>query len=182
MIDCVSDEPDLQVRYVELAKAILSESGSKNIVHLFIDIEVREGFFLVSADLREKMRNSKIGDHGQVTASPEGAIFNLEPSQESRLPLIMRTLRKRFDRDEVFERSRYELLIQRGDADLIGSIDIDEPDAAIVESTMATLEFLSPEGFRISRTMISGTRMTLLCSQYGLKDRWVQRMVDVHNK
>ena len=182
MIECVSDETNLQTRYTDLAKRIISESGLKNISHAFIDIEVKEGCFLVSVDLKEKNNLITIESCGDVELTTDGIVIRVNPSLERRLPSVIKTLRKVYGLDKVIEKSRFEILVSERDIDTLKSIIIDETEQDVVNNVMATLDLMSPEGFRISKTMKSRTRITMLCSQYKLKESKIQQMIDVHNR
>lgn len=182
MIECISDEPNLQMRYVDLVRRVLSESGLKNIFHVFINIEVKEGYFLVSVDIREKRNSITIESCGDVELTTEGVIIRVDTPLEVHLPLIVRTLRRIYGRDKVVEKSRFEILVSERDIDSLKSIIVDETEPGVVDNVMAILELMSPEGFRISKTMMSRTRMTMLCSQHQLKESMIHKMIDAHNR
>lgn len=182
MIDCVSDQTEMCTRYVEMIKGLLSESGLKNIIHVHLNLMMKEGYTIISVDLREKHNSRRIDAFAMLEKVDAGVIVNVEPLNEEHLPLIMRVLRGAFGKDCVHERSRYEILVSNQDLDSVRSLIVEEKDVNMISDVIAIMDLMSPEGFKISKMLKSPTRLTLLCSQYHLNEGWIHKMEEVHGR
>jgi putative methanogenesis marker protein 17 len=180
LIKCYGDDKYFNDKIQELIKTIMAEMGLRNIAGIIIDSDLKEGYIIISLSLKTTAFSSRLIDCGTTELTAEGALFHLEPSMENRLPLILKTLRTEYGKNDVTEQGRYDILIKKKNIDLIGSLNINELDTNVKSKVITAIEYLAPEGFMISKTLIKGSRFSMLFSEYSLKESWLEKMQEIH--
>ncbi len=181
-IRCKSDDVGIGEKYVELAGSIISEIGSRSIRRLTMVAMMRHGYFIVSADLRKTCPPIKLTKCGELKAREGGVLFRLDPSREDLLPSIVNMLREEYGSDCVREDSRYEVLVDRANADDLREMAVTSPDGSRMDNAASILHLILPEGFRITKTMMSQNRLTIMCSQWPFKKTWIEKMNRLHRR
>lgn len=182
MIECVSDEMEMCSRYVEMINGLLSESGLNIITNVYLNLMMKEGYTIISVDLRERHYSRNIDAFGTLEKVDAGVLVHVEPLNEGSLPLIMGVLRGAYGTDGAHEHSRFEIFVSNQDLDSVRSLIVEEKDVDVTSDVIAIMDLMSPEGFKISKMLKIPTRLTLLCSQYQLREGWIQKMEEVHGR
>lgn len=182
MIHCISDDIGMRTKYVELCKAILSEYGLKNVSDVEIDIKMKEGYIMISADMKESPKPSTLADCGHLENLDGALIFHLNPSCEMKIPLIRDILIKRYGEKNVIGISRYDIKFPPDVVEAVGDLIVEDHESKKAENLSSILTRILPEGFRIMKSKRNGARLTILCSPYLLKVEWVERMDRLHSR
>ncbi|MEM2842173.1 MAG: methanogenesis marker 17 protein [Thermoproteota archaeon] len=182
MIEVESDEEILGEMYKRLACEILSEARLSSVKDLFIRIEAKQGYFISSMNMRKGFESLKISGCSRLEESEEGVKITVDPSQEQYFPDLLNTLYNALGGERITQTSRYEILAKNTKIHEIENLVV--VDCSKQAQTVATdlLVWLMPEGFRVATTMINNETVSLLCSQYDLREAWIKEMRRIHEK
>lgn len=180
MIECSSDDAGMRTKYVELAKSILSETGSRSIRNLVMIAMMKEGYFMISADLKSTTSPLKLTECGDLERADGRIVLHLNPSMEPRLPEVLDLLANTYGKERVKALSRYDISIEGTTIEEMEALNIDTHQNEMASNAFAVIMYLLPEGFRIMKTLRSRSKLTILCSQQSLKKDWIEKMGELH--
>lgn len=182
MIRCISDDVGFKTKYIGLCRSIFSGSGLKGVSDIMMVAMMKEGYFVISACVKGPPKSPVLSECGRFDHLEDKLMFHLNPSSEPKLPKIMSMLRSRYGKDNVVEVSRYDIAIPADDVASVGALIIEDNDRLMIENLSHALMQIRPEGFRIMRSMRGSARLTVLCSLHPLRNEWIERMEEIHER
>ena len=174
-----SDDKQGAAIYEKIIFDVLSELHARFIERLYLKINIKEGYFILSAIINENTKPLKISD---LSLEPvkEGTSVTIDPIKERFLPSTLNVLTSFLGKEKIIQPSRYRIIIKDTKPSEIEDLIIfDYTDYAQTVIT-EMLFWIAPEQFKITRVLKDTNRLTILFSEYNLKDLWFKEMEKIH--
>ena len=174
-----SDDKEGEEIYRKIIYDVLSGFQTPLLESLYVKINVKEGYFIISAIIKKNIKPMKLSDL-RLEPNKDDVMITIDPLRERFVPPTLQALASNFGKEKIIQPSRYKILIK--DVKINEIEDLVIFDHANYAKTMITeiLFWIAPEQFKITRILKDENRITILFSEYNLKDAWLEEMQKIH--
>ncbi|MCP8311384.1 MAG: methanogenesis marker 17 protein [Candidatus Methylarchaceae archaeon HK02M1] len=179
IITIESDDKEGESTYRKIILDVLSELHIRFIKHLYVKINIKEGYFIISTTIKKDIKPLKLSD---LSLEPvgEGTKITIDSMQERFLPAVLKILTSSVGKEKILQPSRYMIIVK--DVNISEIKDLVIFDYATYAETIITemIFWIAPEQFKITHVLKDEEKITILFSEYDLKESWLEEMKKIH--
>lgn len=179
IITIESDDKEGESTYRKIILDVLSELHIRFIEHLYVKINIKEGYFIISTTIKKDIKPLKLSD---LSLEPvgEGTKITIDSMQERFLPAVLKILTSSVGKEKILQPSRYMIIVK--DVNISEIKDLVIFDYATYAETIITemIFWIAPEQFKITHVLKDEEKITILFSEYDLKESWLEEMKKIH--
>ena len=177
-----SDDKEGGSIYEKIIFDVLSGLHFQLIDRLHVKISMDEGCFIISATIKKNIKPLKLSDLSSLESIryAVGTRINIDSLQERFLPAMIKALTSVVGKERLTQASRYEIIVRDIEPSEIRELVVF--DYATYAQTVVTevLFWIAPEQFKINHMLNDGETVTILFSEYDLKDSWLEEERKIH--
>lgn len=164
--------------YVELFNSILLDIGiTRHVEAVKFIIRPSDPLFLISVKTRKAAGKIRINEIAEISQGKEGTYINI--TDENYAPSLISLLWQLYGRERIEQLSRLEILCKGIDEKEILEIAIDRGEE-LRKKVLDALWRLLPEGFKIRYDLSSENIITIVATEYEMKEEWKRLAEKVH--
>jgi len=166
--------------YRSLFESIMSEAGKAvSIEKAKMVLDPSTPLFVFSIVLRDEPESKKISDAASVRA--EGKDVFLSISDENYAPEILSALWRMYGRDKVDQQTRFDVVVDGGNADTIANTEIASGEDAKMEMVGALWRVI-PEGIKARHNLSEGKIITIAATEETVTQEIKDAAMRIHNE
>ncbi|MCP8308073.1 MAG: methanogenesis marker 17 protein [archaeon] len=175
-----SDDKEGEEIYRKIILDVLSGLRVQFVEHLYVKINIREGYFIISAIIKKNIKPLKLSDISNLDFIQGGIRITIDPMQERFLPNVLRAVTSLVGKERILQPSRYEIIIKGVDYPEIKDLTVFDYATYAQEMITEILFWIAPEQFRITHILNDEEATTILFSEYDLKGSWLEEEKKIH--
>jgi putative methanogenesis marker protein 17 len=166
--------------YRSLFENIMSEVGKAvSIERARVFLDPKTPLFVFTVILRDNPESKRISDAASIRT--EGKEVFVSISDENYAPEILSALWRKYGRDRVDQQTRFDVVIENGDADLIANMEIASGEDAKKE-IIGALWRVIPEGIKARYNLSEGRVITIAATEEIVTAEIKEAAMRMHNE
>lgn len=177
-----SDDKEAGSIYEKIVLDVLSGLHFQLIDHLYVKININEGYLIISAAIKKNIKPLRLSDLSSLDPIryAVGTRITIDPVQESYLPAMIKLLTSVVGKERIIQPSRYEIIVKDIEPSEIRDLVVFDYTTYAQTIVTEVLFWIAPEQFKINHVLNDGETVTVLFSEYDLKESWVHEQKKVH--
>ncbi|MEM2872777.1 MAG: methanogenesis marker 17 protein [Nitrososphaerales archaeon] len=177
-----SDDKEAGSIYEKIVLDVLSGLHFQLIDRLYVKININEGYFIISATIKKNIKPLRLSDISSLDPIryAVGTRITIDPVQESYLPAMIKLLTSVVGKERITQPSRYEIIVKDIEPSEIRDLVVFDYTTYAQTIVTEVLFWIAPEQFKINHVLNDGETVTVLFSEYDLKESWLHEQKKVH--
>ena len=175
-----SDDKEGEIIYTKIILDVLSSVQTRLIEHLHVRINMKEGYFILSAQIKKKIKPIKLSELNIETIK-EDVLITVDPLRERFLPTTLEVLESVFGKERISQPSRYKIIVKNANLNDLKDLIIFNYTNYAHSIITEILFWIAPELFKVTYIMKDEEKITIIFSEYDLKETWLEEMRKIHD-